>query len=198
MTRWRLTTRFDRAAAALADRHYSRQTPASPQFVPSGRTLVLVTEGYGAVWATNWQVSNDGIAFQLHDWPLAWVCAIFRNERPDRDRSSELVREACAATVALWGQPPMQGMVTFVDAAKVRKKRDPGRCFLRAGFRCVGQTRSGKVALQLVPGDFPPPAVPLGATGYLPGTEQRGFVLRARGTGSFGGPIQPVSPGGRT
>ncbi len=107
--RWRLTTRFDRRAAALADRHYSRQTPGSPQFVPSGRTLVFVTEGYGAVWATNWQVSNAGVLFQVHDWPRAWVCSIFRNERPDLARSAELVREAVAATVALWGAPPEQG-----------------------------------------------------------------------------------------
>ncbi len=31
-------------------------------------------------------------------------------------------------------------MVSFVDATKVRHKRDPGRCFLRAGFhyaRCA-------------------------------------------------------------
>jgi hypothetical protein len=192
--RWRLTGRFDRRAAALADRHYSRQTPGSPQFVPSGRALVLVTEGYGAVWATNWQVSHDGIAFQIHDWPLAWICSIFRNERPDLHRSSELVREAVAATVALWGLPPAQGFVTFVDADKVRPKRDPGRCFLRAGFRRVGATRSGKIALELAPADFPAPEVPLGAVGYLAGTEQRGFTLKgiqARRT-RFGGPIVPA------
>lgn len=27
------------------------------------------------------------------------------------------------------------GIVTFVDAAKVRHKRDPGRCYRKAGFK---------------------------------------------------------------
>jgi hypothetical protein len=46
-------------------------------------------------------------------------------------------------------------MVTFVDAEQVRRKRDPGRCYLRAGFCRVGQTRGGLVALQLLPEDMP-------------------------------------------
>lgn len=46
-------------------------------------------------------------------------------------------------------------MITFVDKDKTRKKRDPGRCFLRAGFKNVGETKGGLVALQLLPQDMP-------------------------------------------
>jgi hypothetical protein len=33
----------------------------------------------------------------------------------------------------------------------VRAKRDPGRCFLKAGWRRVGTTRGGLVVLRLSP-----------------------------------------------
>jgi hypothetical protein len=39
------------------------------------------------------------------------------------------------ATVARWPEIPELGMVTFVDAGKVRRKRDPGRCFPRSRAR---------------------------------------------------------------
>ena len=52
-------------------------------------------------------------------------------------------------------------MITFVDTTKTRKKRDPGRCYLRAGFKKCGMTKGGLVALQLLPEDMPKPARPL-------------------------------------
>jgi hypothetical protein len=48
-------------------------------------------------------------------------------------------------------------MVTFVDPTKVRKKRDWGRCYRKAGFTHVGYTKGGLVALQLLPQDMPAP-----------------------------------------
>lgn len=81
----------------------------------------------------------------------------FRNEVPSL--SSELIRQAVAATRAKWDEPPL-GMVTFVDPEKVRRKRDPGRCFIRAGFRRVGYTEGGLLALQLLPEDMPAAAPP--------------------------------------
>jgi hypothetical protein len=75
-----------------------------------------------------------------------------------------------AATLAHYGPPPALGMVTFVNAAKVRHKRDPGRCYLRAGFRRVGLTKGGLVALQLLPEDMPAPCAvrePVSAQGVL-------------------------------
>jgi hypothetical protein len=48
-------------------------------------------------------------------------------------------------------------MVTFVDPTKTKKKRDPGRCYRKAGFRQVGYTKGGLVALQMLPHEMPPP-----------------------------------------
>jgi hypothetical protein len=76
--------------------------------------------------------------------------------------SSELILEAVAASRAIYGEPPPLGMVTFVDASKTRHKRDPGRCYRRAGFRCVGETKGGLVALQMLPADMPAAFAPSG------------------------------------
>lgn len=134
---WELSYRADPLARQIADRHYNRQSVGSAQFVPPGRCLVYVK----------------------HAWAGAWVCSAFRNESPAL--SSDLIREAVAATAWRWPEIPDGGMVTFVDASKVRHKRDPGRCYLRAGFKRVGMTAGGLIAL--LPGAMPEPAEPVGA-----------------------------------
>lgn len=149
--RWHLSHRADPRAVAVADRHYNRQKVGSPQFVPPGSCLVLLTEEAGALWVTSWPKGE----YVRHAWPGAWVNSLFRNERRDLYLSSELIREAVAATCAYYGKPPKQGMVTFVDRDEVNPKRDPGRCYLKAGFKVVGETASGLVALQLAPADMP-------------------------------------------
>jgi hypothetical protein len=165
---WRLSHRYDPQARAVADRHYNRQHPESPQFVPPGRNLVLYAEAGGgrAFWVTSWPFA----AYVRHAWAGAWVCSAFRNE--GAGLSSELIRQAVAATrwyrgeAASWRDEPEPelGMVTFVDAGRVRPKRDPGRCFIRAGFRNVGHTQKrGLVALQLAMADMPGAMMPLGA-----------------------------------
>jgi len=73
-----------------------------------------------------------------------------------------MIRQAVAATLHEYGAAPALGMVTFVDAGKVKRKRDPGRCFLRAGFRPVGETKGGLLAFQLLPEDMPEPDPCLG------------------------------------
>lgn len=154
---WHLSDRFDVRARPLADRHYNRRAVGSPQFAPPGRCLVLVTEPTDAFWITSWPFAE----YVRHDWPGAWVCSAFRNEGPAL--SSELVTAAVAATVARWPEPPSLGMVTFVDPTKTRRKRDPGRCFRKAGFRHVGFTKGGLYALQLLPADMPAPVPALGS-----------------------------------
>lgn len=161
--RWHVSHRADPRALPLANRHYSRQTPESPQFVAPGRNLVLLTGDASALWVTLWQREE----FTDHAWPGGWCCALFRNERPDRDLSSELIREAVAATRARFGEPPPMGFVTFVNPSKTRRKRDPGRCFRRAGFRVVGETASGLLVLRLAPEDMPAPEYALGAQPLL-------------------------------
>ena len=155
--RWALSNRADPRAAALADRHYTRQKPGSRQFVPPGRCLVLLTLAADALWVSSWPFAE----YVKHAWAGAWICTCFRNESDAL--SSELIREAISATRWAWGPPPTQGMVTFVDETKVRRKRDPGRCFRKAGFEPCGRTKGGLVALRLDPERMPPPVAPIGA-----------------------------------
>ena len=150
---WVRSWRADPLARVLADRHYNRQKVGAAQFVPPGRCVVLRTEAADAVWVTSWPIA----AYVKHQWAGAWVNSLFRNE--GALLSSGLIRAAVAATLGVWPEPPELGIVTFVDANKVRAKRDPGYCYLRAGFEVAGRTQGGLVALQLRPGSMPEPAM---------------------------------------
>jgi hypothetical protein len=143
VTHWRLSHRADPSALGLADRHYNRQKIGSPQFVPPGRCLVLLTEVCDALWVT----SAPFAEYVQHQWAGAWVCSCFRNEGPEL--SSALIREAVAITRWKFGEPPEQGFVTLVDRAKTRSKRDPGYCYLMAGWHPWGRTKGGLYALGL-------------------------------------------------
>jgi hypothetical protein len=156
---WHMSHRADKEVLPLADRHYNRQKIGSPQFVPPGRCVVLKTQNpCDAFWITSWPFAQ----FVKHAWAGAWVCSAFRNE--GNLLSSELIRQAVAATRSIWEAPEL-GMVTFVNAEKVKHKRDPGRCYLKAGFRNVGLTKGGLVALQLLPDQMPQPNPPRPADG---------------------------------
>lgn len=154
---WRLSHRFDPRALPMADAHYNRQKPGTPQFVPPGRCIVLLAENADALWVSSWPFAE----FVKHAWAGAWVCTMFRNE--SSVLSSTLITEAVAITRGIWGKPPSLGMVTFVDRTKVRKKRDWGRCYRRAGFEPCGFTKGGLVALSLNPERMPEPMVAVGA-----------------------------------
>jgi len=145
---WLPSHRADPEVVPLADRHYNRQKVGSPQFAPPGRCIVFKTPALDAFWITSWPFAQ----YVKHAWAGAWVCSAFRNEGPTL--SSLLIREAVQRTIAHYGAPPDLGMITFVDPKKTRHKRDPGRCFLRAGFKNVGFTKGGLVALQLLPADM--------------------------------------------
>ncbi len=147
--RWHISHRFDRRALPLADRHYNRQKPESPQFVPPGRNLVLLTEDASALWVSLWQAHID------HAWPDSWTNCLFRNE--SEHLASELIIEAVAATRSYWGEPPQNGLITFVDSDAVRSS-NPGYCYQMAGFSKVGVTKHrGLLAYQLMAGEMPEP-----------------------------------------
>lgn len=152
---WTLSHRADKRALHIADRHYNRQKIGSPQFVPPGRCLVLLTPKADALWVTSYPFAQ----YVKHAWAGAWVCSCFRNESPFL--SSTLIREAVSATRWKFGEPPDLGMVTFINTKKVRKKRDWGRCYLKAGFKNVGKTKGGLVCLQMLPIDMPEMCAPL-------------------------------------
>lgn len=166
---WELSWRADPVARCIADRHYNRQKVGAPQFVPPGRCLVLRAEnGTGkALWVTSWPFAE----YVKHRWGGAWVCSCFRNE--GSGLSSDLIRQALSATRWRWPEIPEKGMVTFVDPRKTRHKRDPGRCFLRAGFRRDGETKGGLVALTIQPDDMPPAVAPIVSGGSTPKPRKR-------------------------
>lgn len=164
---WWLSHRADAEVVPLADRHYNRQKIGSPQFAPPGRCMVLKTQPLDAFWITSWPFAG----YVKHEWAGAWVCSAFRNE--GEHLSSILVRDAVAATLAVYGDAPPLGMITFVDGTKVRRKRDLGRCYRKAGFVDAGFTNGGLVALQLLPDAMPEAREPLGANrGLFPESSQ--------------------------
>jgi hypothetical protein len=162
-----LSWRADPAVAALADRHYSRKTAGATQFTPPGRVLVLRTVDRTAAWVTLWSLAEFA---PLHDWAGAWMNTLFRKEGPGL--ASDMIRHAVAHTLARWPAVPDLGMVTLIDASKVRHKRDPGRCYLKAGFRRAGFTKGGLHVLQLLPADMPEPEP-------APGSQDALFALEA-------------------
>ena len=145
---WKRSHRADPAARTIADRHYNRQKPGTPQFVPPGRCLVLLSSCERALWVTSWPFAE----YVRHAWAGAWVNSTFRNE--GAGLSSDLIRQAVSATRSFWPNVPELGMITFVDASKVRHKRDPGRCYRMAGFSHVGYTKGGLLAFQMLPRDI--------------------------------------------
>ncbi len=151
---WRISHRADKDALPIADRHYNRQKPGTPQFVPPGRCFVLKTDG--AIWVTSWPFGE----YVKHRWPGAWVNSCFRRECGPV--ASDLIKQAIAATKWYWPDVPDLGMVTFIDRDKVRHKRDYGRCYIRAGFEPDGETEGGLLAFTMRPDRMPDAEAPLG------------------------------------
>lgn len=150
---WEQAHRSDSRCAALADRHYSRQKPGTKQFVVPGRCLVLYarTASGEAVWVTSWPFAQ----YVKHAWAGAWVCSLFRNE--GAALASTLIRQAVQATLAYYGKPPENGMITFVEPKSVASP-NPGYCYKKAGWTLCGAAKDGKPCLQLLPHQMPPAA----------------------------------------
>lgn len=160
---WRVCSGSDPDARLLADRHYSRQTVGHHKFTPPGRTFVLKTKG--AYWVTSWPFPE----YVRHKWKGAWICSAFRNEIPLEERtpetrSSALILQAVQATQFHYGEAPDIGFLTFVDKEKTRPKKNPGFCFIKAGFRPVGTSEGGLVALILPKEKMPTPLSAIGET----------------------------------
>lgn len=156
---WCTSYRNDPVARPIADRHYNRQKIGAPGFVPPGRCLVLRTDPADALWVTSWPFAK----YVQHAWAGAMVNSLFRREIQCPHLASDLIVAALAATRARWDELPALGMVSFVDAAKTRRKRDPGRCYRRAGWTHVGFTKGGLWAFQIKPQDWPDSNPAIGA-----------------------------------
>src|ERR1700761_5242055 len=95
---WIVSNRADPLARKIADRHYNRQKPGTPQFVPPGRCFVLRQKR--AVWVTSWPFAE----YVKHAWAGAWVNSCFRKEVPGM--ASEWIRAAVAHTRWFWPETP--------------------------------------------------------------------------------------------
>lgn len=125
--------------------HYSRRRYADGRkpllFVGPGEKMVLVTPGADALFVWRKFISLDD--------QTGINCAVFRNESDQL--SSELILEA---EKLAWQRWPNQRMYTYVNPRKV-KSRNPGFCFLKAGWRKCGFTKSKLIILE----KFPPSGV---------------------------------------
>ena len=145
---WWLTKDVDRDCLEIYERHYSAHRYADGRervlFAGPGEKIVLRTERADAVWV--WRRFIDACIDHRTGQPQAGInCAVFRNESPHR--SSDLIRQADAIADCLW---PDSRHYTYVSAEKVRSS-NPGFCFLKAGWKRCGRTKSGLIILERLP-----------------------------------------------
>lgn len=140
---WEKVTKFDPRACALADRHYSRRKIGSPQFMPPGQTLVLLTCDERAVFG--WWRPHPASGLRALNGLDGWTCTIFRNESLVF-RSSDLIVEAERALLEAGHDIGPDGFITYVWDSKVTSA-NPGYCFKRAGYVRTGRSADGKKTL---------------------------------------------------
>ena len=136
--RWTIAKDGDDACRSLFRRHYSfkpRRGRRSLLFVGPGRKLVLITARIDALFV--WRKFRDDSG------QTGINCAVFRNE--SNFLSSVLILEAEAFAWNRW--PKETRLYTYVNARKVRHKRDPGRCFRKAGWSVVGTTKCNRLVI---------------------------------------------------
>jgi hypothetical protein len=143
---WVRVGKFDARAAALADRHYSRRTVGSNQFMPPGQTVVLVTPDGSAVFG--WWRPHPSSGIEAWNKLDGWTCSIFRNE--SGSLSSGLILAAERALVDEGHGCGADGLITYVWDSRIRSV-NPGACFKAAGWKASGRSADGRKTLLLKP-----------------------------------------------
>ena len=129
---------------SIFKRHYTaRKRRKIEQCIGPGGKMLLLTPDARALFAWRQFKSDNG--------QIGVNCAIFRNEGSDAGRASDLIQ---AAVIHAWERWPGERLYTYVDPSKVRHKRDPGRCFLKAGFKRCGVTKDGLLIFERLPEDY--------------------------------------------
>jgi hypothetical protein len=128
----------DPTAAALYDRHYSRNPSArgNPRVAGPGQKIVLLTPCARALFVWRVFITKDPTAGEGDV-----NCAIFRNE--GAGRASDLIRAAMAMA---WERWPGRRLYTYVNPRRVRS-RNPGYCFKAAGWRVCGMTKTRRLLI---------------------------------------------------
>jgi hypothetical protein len=133
MPHWIIGQDGEKELRALYGRHYSARhykdgrRPA--KFVGPGEHIVLTLPDRTALFV--WRKFKDDSGQQGVN------CAVFRNESPFL--SSDLIREADAIAFFCW---PNMRHYTYVRAEAVAS-RNPGACFIFAGWHRCGYTKAG-------------------------------------------------------
>jgi hypothetical protein len=137
---WRRCGKFDRGAALIASRHYSRRNPDSPQFMPPGQTVCLTARhavfGWWRPAPAHFSSARNGLN--------GWTCTIFRNE--GSARSSDLILAAELQLVEHAPDCGPDGMITYVWDRRVRSV-NPGYCFKMAGWEVTGRSADNQKTL---------------------------------------------------
>jgi len=142
MKLWRRVGKCHHGAVQLADRHYSRRKVGSPQFMPPGQTVVLVTSDLSAVWG--WWRPHPDSGIRAMNGLDGWTCTIFRNE--GHVRSSDLILAAEVALVSEGLGCGPDGFLTYVWDAKI-KSVNPGYCYKQAGWKVRGRSADWRKTL---------------------------------------------------
>ena len=122
----------------MLDRHYSARRykdgrrPA--KVIGPGEYIALVAFDSMAIFCWRKGLTMDG--------QQGVMCTVFRNE--GEQRSSDLIRQAMARA---WERWPGERLFTYVNAKKIQS-RNPGYCFLCAGWRRCGRTKGGLHVLE--------------------------------------------------
>jgi hypothetical protein len=140
MPDWYITKDGDLSCLELYERHYScydyRDGRKRSQFVGPGEHIVLRTGDADAMFVWRKFIDDSG--------QYGVNCAVFRNE--SRLLSSDLIRQADAVADFCW---PGERHYTYVDPKAVRSS-NPGFCFMAAGWRRCGITKSGLLILEKI------------------------------------------------
>jgi hypothetical protein len=144
---WWVTRDGDLDCLDMYLRHYSAYRYAEEReralFVGPGDKLVLRSLHAEAVFV--WRKFTDDCIDQRTGHRQSGVnCAVFRNE--SEHLSSELIRQADAVADALWTD---RRHYTYVNSEKVASK-NPGFCFLKAGWQRCGMTKGGLLILERI------------------------------------------------
>lgn len=136
---WCLTRDGDEYAYEISRRHYSTRHYREQRqrlMVGPGRKLVLLSADGKAIFC--WRQFKCDIQPPQE----GYNCSIFRNE--GSVLSSLLVFEAVGVVFDRWGR---NRCWTLVNPGKIRST-NPGYCFIVAGWRKCGVSKTGKVILE--------------------------------------------------
>ena len=123
----------------LYRRHYSswkNRNPKIAQFVGPGQHIVLTLPDRSALFVWRKFIDDSG--------QNGVNCAVFRNE--SKILSSDLIREADAIADFCW---PGERHYTYVRAEAI-KSRNPGYCFICAGWNRCGYTKANYHVLERI------------------------------------------------